>query len=104
MLWLGLTLSLAGGASIHSGAYTAVTPSDQGQVLVVESDMCFSWSSAQVADGGVILPGPAAQVADGGVGWPRSSAQVADGGVGWPRSSAQVADGGVGWPRHSVAA
>ena len=74
MLWLGLALSLAGGASIHS--QQAAIPVGHEQVVAVEGDMNF--------------PGPAVPVADGG--------------VGFPRSSGQVADGGVGFPRHSVAA
>ena len=72
MLWLGLTLSLAGGASIHPGIHMTMPPAalDQGQV------------------------------ADGGIGPPRSGdVQTVDGGIGPPRSSQVLtADGGIGPP------
>ncbi len=102
MLWLGLALSLAGGASIHS--QTAAVPVGPEQVVVAEST--GSPSSVQVVEGagGGGIPAclqPAdVQTVDGGIGPPRSSdVQTVDGGIGPPRSTQVLtADGGIGPP------
>jgi len=80
MLWLGLTLSLAGGASIHSAPQIAVIPVGHEQV---------------VAEGGGIIP-PFVQVAEGTGGIP-PSVQVAEGTGGIP-PFVQVAEGTGGIP------
>jgi len=90
MLWLGLALSLAGGASSHPGIQVTAPPAapDQGQV----------------ADGGIGPPQSSdVQVVDGGIGPPRSGdVQTVDGGIGPPRSSQMLtADGGIGPPLHA---
>ena len=54
MLWLGLTLSLAGGASIHS--QQAAVPVGQEQVVVAEeTEGCGIPPFAQAADGSGLI-------------------------------------------------
>ena len=96
MLWLGLALSLAGGASIHSTSQIAALPVGQEQMVAERIGVGLGLPPlAQVAEGGNGVP-PLAQVAEGGNGVP-PLAQVAEGGNGVP-PLAQVAEGGNGVP------
>ena len=74
MLWLGLTLSLAGGASIHPGIQVAPAAAAIEDVQVVEGGGGIP-PRAQVAEGGGGIP-PKVQVAEGGGGIPPFSAAV----------------------------
>jgi len=108
MLWLGLTLSLAGGASIHS--QQAAMHVGQEQMVVAEETEgccirpCLQPGDVPTADGGIGPPRSSdVQTVDGGIRPPRSSdVQTVDGGIGPPRSSdVQTVDGGIGPPRSS---
>ena len=87
MLWLGLALSLAGGASIHSTSQIAALPVGHEQVVV--------------ADGTGGIP-PLVQAADGTGGIP-PLVQAADGTGGIP-PLVQAADGTGGILRLATAA
>ncbi len=99
MLWLGLALSLAGGASIHS--QTAAVP--VGQEQVVAEGICVVATLAQVTEGigRVLLPLEQVRRDDGGVPPPFEQVRRDDGGVPPPLDQARRDGGGVPPPSPS---